>query len=338
MYNGYNSSITNNPFIGDSTSAQSRYPDLSGSSPSPDPSGSQFTSWLKPGGSQQQYEQQYHQQIPPQFSGIGYQPTGAIDGNSFITPQFQPSSGFGQQMLGQMTGSSYSYLQGQNTSALGQTSYNPVQQQLQSPGYNNIAQFDPYSLIGGQGGNSSSAQHQPPSFQSPTSPISPTTSITTSRSASGAIHPREYIKTHKAEVESWDPYAWKQLLNAFDDLKEAWASRKNEIDGRAQQLLMQMQYSGGYHPQMQQEAERLRTVSFERSRYKSRCAVRLFCLLGPILIITTMFTDSVAASSFQMHEVFKGYRQSGDAASKRRVREASNAALQSIPDWPAPAF
>lgn len=261
MYNGYNSSTTNNPFISDSTSAQSRYPDLSSSSPSPDPSGSQFTSWLKPGGSQQQYEQQqYHQQIPPQFSGIGYQPTGAIDGNSFITPQFQPSSGFGQQMLGQMTGSSYSYLQGQNSSALGQTSYNPVQQQLRSPGYNNIAQFDPYSSIGGQSGNPSSAQHQPPSFQSPTSPISPTTPITTSRSASGAIHPREYIKTHKAEVESWDPYAWKQLLNAFDDLKEAWASRKNEIDGRAQQLLMQMQYSGGYHPQMQQEAERLRTV------------------------------------------------------------------------------
>lgn len=44
--------------------------------------------------------------------------------------------------------------------------------------------------------------------------------------------------------------------------------------------------------------------------------------------------DSVAASSFQMHEVFQGYRQSGDLASKRRVREASNAALQGLPDWP----
>ncbi|KAJ4477228.1 hypothetical protein J3R30DRAFT_3657726 [Lentinula aciculospora] len=318
MYNGYSSPpITNNPFISDPTNAQSRYPDLSGSSPSPDPNGSQFTSWIQPRGSQQQYQQQhYQQQMPPHLSGVVYQPTGTVGDSGFISPQFQPSSGFGQQMLGQMTGSSYGYLQGQNSSEF-QTSYSPVQQQLQSPGYNNVAQFDPYSSIGGP----SSAQQQSSSFQSPVSPISPTTPVTTSRSATGAVHPREYIKTHKAEIESWDTYAWKQLLNTFDDLKGAWASRKNEVDGRAQQLLMQMQYSGGYHPQMQQEAERLRALSREADTNHG-----------------TVLVDSVAASSFQMHEVFKGYRQSGDAASKRRVREASNAALQNIPDWPAPGF
>ena len=48
--------------------------------------------------------------------------------------------------------------------------------------------------------------------------------------------------------------------------------------------------------------------------------------------------DSVAASSYQMHEVFQGYRQSGDFASKRRVREATNAALSNLPDWPTPTF
>jgi len=48
--------------------------------------------------------------------------------------------------------------------------------------------------------------------------------------------------------------------------------------------------------------------------------------------------DSVAASSFQMHEVFANYRQSGDLASKRRVREASNAAITSLPDWPPLAY
>ena len=37
-----------------------------------------------------------------------------------------------------------------------------------------------------------------------------------------------------------------------------------------------------------------------------------------------------------MEEVFKGYRQSGDLSSKRRVREATNAALQSLPEWPQP--
>jgi len=46
--------------------------------------------------------------------------------------------------------------------------------------------------------------------------------------------------------------------------------------------------------------------------------------------------DSVAASTFQMNEVFTGYRHSGDAASKRRVRESCNAALKSLPDWPGP--
>ena len=35
-----------------------------------------------------------------------------------------------------------------------------------------------------------------------------------------------------------------------------------------------------------------------------------------------------------MQEVFQHYRQSGDLASKKRVREATNAALQSLPDWP----
>ncbi|KAJ3997424.1 hypothetical protein F5050DRAFT_1799077 [Lentinula boryana] len=311
MYNGYSSPpITNNPFSSDPTNAQSRYPDLSGSSPSPDPSGSQFISWLQPGGSQQQYhQQQFQQQMPPQLTGLGYQPTGTTDGSGYMSPQF--NSGFGQQ-IGQMTGSNYSYLSGPNHSASVQTSYNPVQQQLQNPGYHNVAQFDPYLSIS----SPSSAPQQSSSFRSPISPTSPTTPITTSRSAAGAIHPREFIKTHKAEIESWDTYAWKQLLNTFDDLKEAWASRKKEVDGRAQQLLVQMQYSGGYHPQMQQEAERLQALSKEAD----------------------LNHDSVAASSFQIHEVFKGYRQSGDAASKRRVREASNAALQSIPDWPASSF
>ena len=37
-----------------------------------------------------------------------------------------------------------------------------------------------------------------------------------------------------------------------------------------------------------------------------------------------------------MQEVFAGYRQSSDVASKRRVREAINAALTSLPDWPQP--
>ncbi|KAF5391560.1 hypothetical protein D9757_002360 [Collybiopsis confluens] len=328
MYNAY----TNNPFSSDNASA--RYPDLSASSPSPDPSASQFTSWMQPAGSQQQQPQLQSQSQPQhqqqqQYSGTGYHQfagvAGGGGGSGFMSPApFQPSSGFGQQMLGQMSGggSSYNYLQGLNSAPPAiQTNYNPVQQQLQSPGYNTVSQFDPYSSLG-QGWDVASAplqqQHQSSSSSSSynPAPTSSAISVTTSRSAAGGVHPREFIKTHKTEIESWDPYAWKQLFNSFDDLKESWGNRKKEVDGRAQQLLAQMQYSGGYHPQMQQEAERLRSLSREADTNH----------------------DSIFASSFQMREVFENYRKSGDQAGKRRVREASNAALQSLPDWPAPAF
>ena len=55
----------------------------------------------------------------------------------------------------------------------------------------------------------------------------------------------------------------------------------------------------------------------------------------PLLLMCDC-ADTIAASSFQMQEVFSGYRQSGDVASKRRVREAINAALTSLPEWPQP--
>lgn len=258
MYNGYQSpQFTNNPFISDSTNAQSRFPDISGSA-SPEPNASQFTSWMQPGGSQQLQQQQYQQQMPSQFTGtgVGYNPTG--NGFGSQQPQFQPSSEFGQQMVGQISGTSYGYLQGQQSPSSSQI-YNPVQQQLQSPSYSAAAQFDP--LVQGWSNNTPSSNQQPQLSSFAAAPMSPTSSITTSRSATGAVHPREYIKTYKAEIERWDSYAWKQFLNSYDDLKEAWANRKQEVNGRAQQLLTQMQYGGGgYYPQMQQEAERLQGV------------------------------------------------------------------------------
>ncbi|KAJ7773251.1 hypothetical protein B0H16DRAFT_1304448 [Mycena metata] len=322
----------NNPFALD---PQSRYPAINGS-PAQDPSATQFTQWLQPGaqspmgmpGQQQQvpYQQQpqLQQQIPQQFS------PGYIPQQGYAAPQspsqFQPSSSFGQQLAGQVNGSSYGYLQGQNT-AQSPGGYNPVQQQLQNnPGY--IAQFDPYSSIG-QGWDGSQPQQQQQQqqqqMQSPAmtpGPTSPGGALPFTTSATGQVHPREYIRTHKAEVESWDTYAWKQLLNGFDALKEAWEARKKEIEGHVSQLQRQMQqqmqqYNGAlYAAQIQQEASRLQGMAKDaESNF-----------------------DSVAASSFQMHEVFANYRQSADLASKRRVREASNAALTSLPDWPPLAY
>ena len=56
----------------------------------------------------------------------------------------------------------------------------------------------------------------------------------------------------------------------------------------------------------------------------------------PVVLQTLMGSlDTVVASTFQLHEVFNSYRQSGDQASKRRVRESCNAAVKGLPDWPS---
>ncbi|KAJ7158773.1 hypothetical protein C8R46DRAFT_1354684 [Mycena filopes] len=329
MNNPYASSdfTANNPFVLDT---QSRYPDINGT-PAQD-SSAQFTQWMQPGAQspmgmsgqqmpyQQQQQQQFQQQIPQQFSP-GYIPQQQGFASAPQSPsQFQPTSSFGQQLAGQVSGSSYGYLQGQNTAQ--SPGYNPVQQQLQNnPGY--IPQFDPYASIGqGWDGSQPQQQQQQQQMQSPTMTPGPTSTAPFTTSSTGQVHPREYIRTHKAEVESWDTYAWKQLLNGFDSLKEAWEARKKEIEGHVsqlqQQVQQQMQQYGGaaYAGQIQQEASRLQGMAKQaESNF-----------------------DSVAASSFQMHEVFANYRQSADVASKRRVREASNAAITSLPDWPPLAY
>lgn len=266
---GYNTAdsgpeLTNNPFINDPSNPQTRFPDISGgsTSSSPAPQNSQYTSWLPGGGglttnltgySPQQYQQQqipFQQQQQPLYNGA------YSNGMQGLVPQptnqlFQPSSSFGQQLVGQVNGSSYGYLQGVQTQA--QPSYNPVQQQLQSPTY--LAQFDPYASIG-QGW-----EGQP--NQSQSTMTSPTQS-SFANSPTGHPHPREYIRQRKAELESWDTYAWKQMLGAFEALKDAWEARKKELGGMIGQLQTQLQYNTAgpyYASQIQQEGSRLQGVS-----------------------------------------------------------------------------
>ncbi|KAK0204781.1 hypothetical protein DFS33DRAFT_1382678 [Desarmillaria ectypa] len=297
--------ITNNPFVIDPTNSENRFPDISGA----DHTNSQFTSWLQPGASSYQQQQEQQQQAgflqqSPQYN-LGYSSAGGY--LSPVSPQ--QTSSFGQLWMGQPVvsgtqGSSYGYLQGQTAQSQTQA-YNPAQQQLQNnPGY--IAQFDPYSSLS-QGWDGSTTNSTPTQQPPPPTPITP-------KSSTGFSHPREYLRTHKVELESWDTYAWKQLLGSFDVVKDAWEARKKELQNNIGQLQVQMQYGGGgYHPaQIQQEIMRLQGLIKEAD----------------------FNFDSVAASSFQMHEVFQNYRQSGDLASKRRVREACNAALTALPDWP----
>jgi hypothetical protein len=137
-------------------------------------------------------------------------------------------------------------------------------------------------------------------------------------------------------------------LNSFDGLKDAWELRKKELEGNIAQLQQQLQYGGYYAGQIQQETGRLQGVNL----FFDQCRVRILISFQMVkeaelnfgmftrccVALLTTLLDSVAASSFQMHEVFTNYRQSGDLASKNRVREASNAAIQSLPDWPPLAY
>ena len=270
MYNNAytGSAFTNNPFINDPTNAQSRFPDLSNTSPT---ISNQYTQWLQPALNpnptahltqqpglyqQPQQRQQQQQQQQPQQYGPSFQ-------SGYVTPgspqqqigiSFQPSSSFGQQLAANMSGSSYGYLQGDGQPQ--ENGYSPAQQQLQSPGY--IAQFDPYASTGQGWEGQNQPQNQVQSHPA-TGGYSTSASAT---SPSGDPHPRDYIRSHKLEIEAWDSYAWKQLLSTFDALKNSWDGRTKELEMKVAQLQQQVAYGGGgyYFSQIQQEGARLQGV------------------------------------------------------------------------------
>lgn len=262
MYSQYHgngvSELSNNPFVNDPRNPDTRFPDISTS----DPSSVQYALWLQ--SQQGQYPQQMQQQpqLSPQPTVPSY-PMNTYGANMAFGPQatgqpFQPSTSFGQQLVGQVNassptgsygpyGSSYGYLNPQQ-----QQQQQPQQQQQQIP-IQLLSEFDPYSSIGqGWSGQSQqSLQQQQPQQRNLSSP-------TTSQGPTGQPHPRDYIRTHKAELESWDTYAWKQMLSSFDALKDAWEGRRKDLEGRIGQLQTQMQYGYG---NVQQEGMRLQGVS-----------------------------------------------------------------------------
>ncbi|KAF9484375.1 hypothetical protein BDN70DRAFT_872648 [Pholiota conissans] len=313
MYSGYGTTsppLTNNPFIsGGNPSA--RYPDLS-TPPQPQqqqqwnagsPMGGGFPAQQQQGIYQQQhaYTQQQTGYGQPQLAGVmGVGSTGG--GGGYLSPgvqsypsqgptaPFQPSSSFGQQLAAHVSGSSYGYLNGQQQQQQqNPNAYNPAQQQLQNnPGY--VAQFDPYSSLGqvlGDGNASSGNQGYNPgggggmqgmNMGSTMSSASGNSAASYGTSSNGNPHPKDYVRTHKAEVEAWDQYAWKQLMGAFEALMQAWEARKNELSQRVGELSQQMQagmaYGQYYVMQIQQEGSRIQGV---RAIYFSCCtAIPLF--------------------------------------------------------------
>lgn len=127
-------------------------------------------------------------------------------------------------------------------------------------------------------------------------------------------------------------------------LKDAWGQRKSEVEARVRAMGGAGLFSGGgggyggYYSGPQQEAARLEQLAKQAESNFGVSASICLSIVYWVLRDDPANPDSVAASSFQMHEVFTGYRHSGDLASKRRVREAINAALTSLPDWPPQAY
>ena len=244
---------SNNPFIDDPSNSHLRFPDISATiSPSVQTTTAQYTSWVnpQPTGLVPQTYPQYQQ---TQYTVQTTQPTGYN--------QVQPTGAFGQHHI---SGSSYGYLTGQTTA--NQTpAYRPAQQQiLSNPGY--VAQFDPYASIG-QGWDGATPANRSPQLLSPSTSVGsfgvpPTQQTpTTSRSATGLLHPREFVRTYKNEVERWDDYTWKQLLSGFESLKDAWSSRKLELAAKIGQMQSQMGFADYYQAQqIQQEGSRLQGV------------------------------------------------------------------------------
>ncbi|KAI6039901.1 hypothetical protein EDC04DRAFT_2682262 [Pisolithus marmoratus] len=307
--------FSNNPFLDDPSNPYTRFPDITGSSSLQSPP-QQFQAGYGTGYANdtqyqaqqypywQQQQQQYSGQYPGQpqiqnqshFTSTSYTPQYTNTSHQFVPQpagagfQLQPTSTFGQQTSSQLYGYNDSSQQYSNQSY----------PQQYSPSY--LSEFDPYAK------------------QQPASPNhSQLIGSSRGNGPRGDQHPRDFLRSHKTELEAWDPYAWKQLINSCEALKDAWIIRKQHAENTVRQ------YGGGSPgffgaaPQGYGYNNNPLIEGWKQAMKEAESNV-----------------DIAAASVFQLQEVYSSYRQSGDLASKRRVREATNAALTGLPDWPGP--
>jgi hypothetical protein len=281
MYGSYNSpppELSNNPFLEHTSNPLTRYPDVGGFTSPTDP---QFTPWAgqSNGIPQQQGYNTYNPQAGQQqyTTGWGGSPAYQTQGSGFAYPQqtgggsrFQPSSSFGQHLssamdaggfvqggLGYQQQSQQQFAPGYGTpNGYNATGGIPGQIQIPPPPYQQatnpsyLSEFDPYGSIG-QGSWDGQQQPQQPQQQQGGGLTN-----------GGALnsqpdpHPREFIQKYKAELEGWDAYSWKQLMNSLDSLKRAWERRMYELDMRVKQL------STNWSPAAQHELAQYKNVSF----------------------------------------------------------------------------
>ncbi|KAI0303821.1 hypothetical protein B0F90DRAFT_1626274 [Multifurca ochricompacta] len=328
--------LSNNPFIDHSANVASRFPNINTVSSSPGPSTPQYSgaTWSQPqqppyqlssgfiGANPTGYAQQYSQQ--PQWTQQPQQPQYQQPQfqASYSPTTFQPPNSYGQQLVGQVNNLPVGYSQPPIQTQYTQASYSYQQPEQTNYGYPSqqqqlLSQFDPYSNLG----------------QRPSVPV--TNSGGVGSPPPGIQHPRAYIRSHKAELEAWDPPTWKQVQNTFEALKAAWETRKRAAESQVRALGGTVgapaagsgggffsgagaygAYGGGYPTPQVQEIDRLNALIKEADSN----------------------IDTIAAAALQMSEVATGYRHSGDVASKRRVRESCNAAVTGLPEYPPPTM
>ena len=164
------------------------------------------------------------------------------------------------------------------------------------------------------------------------------------------LHPREVIRKYKAELEVWDTYSWKQVMNSLESLRKAWERRMHELDMRTKQLSTNWGVAAQHELAQYKNVGLLIYVTWDVVLTPSPYVIGVerrgnkFLWVDPIILCFYLsrflisLLASVAASSYQLKEVLDGYRQSTDTASKRRVREAMNAAVRGLPEYPPPNY
>ncbi|BGO93517.1 hypothetical protein NBRC10512_007471 [Rhodotorula toruloides] len=220
----------------------------------------------------QQQQQQQQGYLQPQQTGYG--------GGGYASQS--PMGAGGMYSQGQQQQQQYGYQQPQYT---GMQSYQPSYSPAPPPP---VQDLDPYSSLS----SSSFASSSP----APSSNQQAGSLLAVPQTQS---HPRDYVQENRAQLMSWDEYAWRQLDNRIDALREAWQTRLALLRAASDQ---------GADP-----------VRTEQLRKEGEG-----------------FVDSIHAAKMQLGEVKAGWRHSTDAASKSRVREALNAGLSSLPPYPSP--
>ena len=92
-------------------------------------------------------------------------------------------------------------------------------------------------------------------------------------SPTGDLHPREHLRTHKAEIEGWNSAGWKNFFKTLDALGNAWNARKTACGPQLDQLKSQLPYAGAYQQQVQAQLNMVQQMHREAENNFGTCYI-----------------------------------------------------------------